>query len=82
MTSVTGASINKNGTVKIKATKVGKDTVLSQIIRLIEEAQGSKAPVSKLADKIAGIFCTDSYADIISGFCYMVYIRKEFCFFQ
>jgi Cu+-exporting ATPase len=54
--SVTGASINKNGTIKIKATKVGKDTVLSQIIRLIEEAQGSKAPVSKLADKIAGIF--------------------------
>lgn len=53
---VTGASINKNGFIKFKATKVGKDTVLSQIIKLVEEAQGSKAPIAKLADVVSGKF--------------------------
>ena len=53
---VIGATINKHGSIKIKATKVGKDTALSQIIRLVEEAQGSKAPIQSLADKISGIF--------------------------
>mgnify|MGYP001455855976 CR=1 FL=1 len=53
---VIGATINKFGAFKFKATKIGKDTVLSQIIRLVEDAQGSKAPVQKLADKISGIF--------------------------
>ncbi len=51
-----GATINKHGSVKMKATKVGKDTALSQIIRMVEEAQGSKAPIQELADKISGIF--------------------------
>lgn len=51
-----GATINKHGSVKMKATKVGKDTALSQIIRMVEEAQGSKAPIQNLADKISGIF--------------------------
>ena len=54
--SVVGATINKLGAFKFKATKIGKDTVLSQIIRMVEDAQGSKAPVQRLADKIAGIF--------------------------
>lgn len=53
---VFGASINKTGYFKLSATHLGKDSVLSQIIKLVEEAQGSKAPVQRLADKVAGVF--------------------------
>jgi Cu+-exporting ATPase len=54
--NIIGASINKNGTIQYKATKVGKDTALSQIIKLVEDAQGSKAPIAKMADIISGYF--------------------------
>lgn len=53
---VIGATLNKQGAFKFEATKVGKETALAQIIRLVEEAQGSKAPIQKLADQIAAIF--------------------------
>ena len=53
---VTGASVNKNGYIKFKVEKVGKDTTLSQIIRLVEEAQNRKAPIANLADLISGYF--------------------------
>ncbi|MDM5154369.1 heavy metal translocating P-type ATPase [Bacillus sp. DX1.1] len=53
---VIGATVNKNGWLKIKAVKVGKDTALAQIIKVVEDAQGSKAPIQRVADVISGIF--------------------------
>ena len=54
--TVIAATINKTGFIKFKATRVGNDTTFSQIIRLVEEASSSKAPIAKIADKIAGVF--------------------------
>ena len=54
--TVIGASINKTGSFQFKATKVGEDTTLSQIVQLVEEAQGTKAPIAKLADQVSAIF--------------------------
>jgi P-type Cu+ transporter len=53
---IIGATLNKLGFFRFEATKVGKDTALSQIIRLVEEAQGSKAPIQKLADRVSEVF--------------------------
>ena len=54
--SVVGATMNKSGSIRFRATRVGNDTTLAKIIQLVEDASASKAPIAKLADKIAGIF--------------------------
>ena len=64
-----GATINKNGFIQMKATKIGRDTALSQIIKVVEDAQGSKAPIQRLADKISGIF-----VPIVIGIALITYI--------
>jgi len=65
---VIGATLNKTGAFRFEATKVGKDTVLAQIIRLVEEAQGSKAPIQRLADRVAGVFVPIVIAIAIATF--------------
>src|SRR5512144_485460 len=54
--TVIGGTINKQGAFRFEATKVGKETALAQIIRLVEIAQGSKAPIQKLADRVSAVF--------------------------
>ena len=65
---VIGATINKTGSFKFKATRVGSDTVLSQIVQLVRQAQGSKAPIQRLADQVTGWFVPVVIAIAISTF--------------
>ena len=77
---VIGATINTTGTFKFKTTKVGKDTVLSQIIRLVEEAQGSKAPIQKLADTVAGFFVPIVIGLALASFALWMIFGKDHSF--
>ncbi len=70
---VIGGTINKNGTIEFRATAVGSHTVIAQIVRLVEEAQGSKAPIQTLADKIASVF-VPSVISIAAGTFLLWYI--------
>ena len=75
---VIGATINKFGSFRFKATKIGKDTVLSQIIQLVEDAQGSKAPIQRLADKISGVFVPVVVVIALITFLGFTYIAGDF----
>jgi Cu+-exporting ATPase len=78
---VIGATINKTGSFKFKATKVGSETALSQIIKLVSEAQSSKAPIQKLADKISAIFVPAVLLIGVLAFLFWFFvIGKEFSF--
>ncbi|MFH0836148.1 MAG: copper-translocating P-type ATPase, partial [Candidatus Micrarchaeota archaeon] len=73
-TPVIGATINQNGSLHFKATKVGKDTLLSQIIKLVEEAQTSKAPIQELVDKVSAVFVPAVFAIAVIAFVYWYFI--------
>ncbi len=77
---VIGATINKTGTFTFRATKVGSDTALAQIIKLVEEAQGSKAPIQKLADKVSAYFVPIVIVIAIAAFLIWSFVGAEFSF--
>jgi len=79
--NVIGATINKHGSFKFKATKIGKETVLNQIIKLVEEAQGSKAPIQRMADKVSSYFVPFVIIVAISSFLFWyVILGQDFIF--
>ncbi len=73
---VIGATLNKLGSIKFEATKVGKETALAQIVKLVEEAQGSKAPIQRLADRVSGVFVPAVIATALITFLYWFFISK------
>ena len=77
---VIGATLNKTGSFKFKATRIGKDTALSQIIKLVEEAQQSKAPIQELADKISAYFVPAVLVIGILSFGIWFFVGKDFLF--
>jgi len=77
---VTGGSINLSGALTIKVTKIGKDTTLSKIIAFVEEAQNKKAPISKVADKVSGIFVPTVILIATIAFIVWLIIKKDFSF--
>lgn len=75
---VVGATINKTGSFKFEATKIGKDTVLSQIIKMVEDAQGSKAPIQKTADQVSQVFVPTVILIAVITFVAWSFIAKDF----
>jgi len=71
--TVIGATINKFGAFKFKTTKVGKDTALAQIIKMVEDAQGSKAPIQKIADTVSGVF-----VPVVIGIAFLTFLTWYF----
>ena len=65
---VIGATVNRHGLLRVEATRIGKDTALAQIVRLVEQAQGSKAPIQRLADRVAAVFVPAVIAIAIATF--------------
>lgn len=77
---VTGGTVNKNGYIKFIAEKVGEDTALSKILRLVEEAASSKAPIAKLADKFSGIFVPVVMTIALITFIVWMIVKNDFSF--
>jgi Cu+-exporting ATPase len=77
---VIGATINKTGSFKFRATKVGRDTVLAQIIAMVEEAQGSKAPIQNLADRVAAVFVPAVLVIALAAFAFWYATGAGFAF--
>jgi Cu+-exporting ATPase len=75
---VVAGSINKNGTFRFEAEKVGADTALAHIIKLVEDAQGSKAPIAKLADTVSGVFVPTVFAIAVLTFVVWMLVNGEF----
>lgn len=78
--TLTGATILKAGALTMRATRVGADTVLSQIIRMVDEATGSKAPVARIADRVSGVFVPAVIAISVITLCVWMLLGKEFEF--
>ncbi len=74
---VIGATLNRTGSFRFRATKVGRDTALAQIVRLVEEAQGSKAPIQRLADYVASIFVPVVFAVAVTTFLIWYFVGPE-----
>ena len=77
---VIGGSVNENGVLYVKVTRVGEDTTLSRIIRFVEDAQGKKAPISRTADKVAGIFVPTVIAIAVLAAAVWAIAGKDFAF--
>jgi len=77
---VIGASINKNGSITYQATKIGKESTLAQIVKLVEDAQSTKAPIAKLADRISGFFVPIVLGLAIIAFSFWMLMGKGFSF--
>ncbi|MHB8062402.1 MAG: heavy metal translocating P-type ATPase [Ruminiclostridium sp.] len=78
---VTGASLNNFGTFKFEATKIGNETILANIIKMVEEAQGSKAPIQKIADKVCGVFVPAVLIISLGTFLYWYFVIFQHVFF-
>lgn len=75
--SVVGGTINRQGAIRFRATKVGSDTLLSQIVRMVEEAQGSKAPIQKLVDRVSAVFVPTVLAiAVVSLVVWLVFVSR------
>ena len=75
---VIGATLNKLGMLKFEATKVGKETALAQIVKLVEDAQGSKAPIQKMADQVSAVFVPIVIGIAALTFCRLVFLWSNF----